>query len=52
MVIDMSQPVDVEFARAQTAPRVGELATARIEVRPAPRRQLYVDGKPVGEPFE
>ncbi len=52
MVIDMSQPADVEVARAPAAPRVGELATARIEVRPAPRRQLYVDGKPVGEPFE
>ncbi|MCY7271807.1 MAG: DUF4153 domain-containing protein [Sphingomonas bacterium] len=29
-----------------------DLATARIEVRAVKRRQLYVDGKPVGEPFE
>lgn len=29
-----------------------DLARAQIEIRPAERRQLYVDGKPVGEPFE
>jgi len=29
-----------------------DLAKAAIEVRPVERRQLYVDGKPVGEPFE
>ena len=52
MVIDLSQPAEVEVAPAKAAPRVGDLATARIEIRPAPRRQLYVDGKPVGDPFE
>jgi hypothetical protein len=54
VVIDLSQPVDVEVAPApaRPAPRVGDLATARIEIRPAPRRQLYVNGQPVGEPFE
>ncbi len=52
MVIDLSQPTDVEVAPAPAAPRVGNLATARIEIRPAPLRQLYVNGQPVGEPFE
>ncbi|MBA3512033.1 DUF4153 domain-containing protein [Sphingomonas sp.] len=51
-VIDLSQPADVEVARPKPAARVGDLSTARIEVRPAPGRQLYVDGQPVGEPFE
>ena len=50
--IDMSRPVDVEVAPAPPATEVADLATARVEIRPAPRRQLYVDGKPVGEPFE
>ncbi len=52
MVIDLSQPADVEVAPAKPAPRVGDLNTARIEIRPAPRRQLYVNGQPVGDPFE
>lgn len=29
-----------------------DLRRAAIEVRPVQRRQLYVDGQPVGEPFE
>jgi hypothetical protein len=29
-----------------------DLARAQIEIRPIGRRQLFVDGKPVGEPFE
>ena len=29
-----------------------DLATARIEVRPVARRQVFIDGKPAGEPFE
>lgn len=29
-----------------------DLARAQIEIRPAERRQLFVNGKPVGEPFE
>ena len=33
-------------------PVVRSLDEARIEVRKVSRRQLYVDGKPVGEPFE
>ena len=52
MVIDMSQPIDVELARPRPAARVADLSAARVEVRPAPRRQVYVDGQPVGEPFE
>ena len=51
-VIDLSQPAEVQVGPAKPAARVGDLATARIEVRPAPRRQLYGDGQPVGEPFE
>jgi hypothetical protein len=31
---------------------VADLSRAVIEVRPVQRRQLYVDGKPVGEPIE
>ena len=31
---------------------VVDLATAKIEMREVKRRQLTVDGKPVGEPFE
>jgi len=29
-----------------------DLATATVEVRPVTQRQFFVDGKPVGEPFE
>ncbi|SKB25035.1 DUF4153 domain-containing protein [Sphingopyxis flava] len=29
-----------------------DLETATIELRPVARRQLFVDGKPVGDPFE
>jgi len=29
-----------------------DLAKAALEVRPVQRRQLYVDGQPVGDPFE
>ncbi|OYY78485.1 MAG: hypothetical protein B7Y43_06310 [Sphingomonas sp. 28-62-20] len=28
------------------------LAKRGFEIRPVPRRQVYIDGKPVGEPFE
>lgn len=52
-IIDLSEPVDVEVAPAPAAPPSGvDLDTARVEVRPVTRRQLFVDGKPVGEPFE
>ena len=33
-------------------PATPDLGTALIEVRPVERRQLYVDGNPVGAPFE
>ncbi len=32
--------------------KVDDLATAPIELRPVTRRQLFIDGKPVGEAFE
>ena len=37
------------FPRATAAP---DLASARVEVRTVTRRQLTVNGRPVGEPFE
>jgi hypothetical protein len=37
--------------RAATTDKT-DLAKAAIEVRPVQRRQLYVDGKPVGDQFE
>jgi hypothetical protein len=38
---------------AQTeGPTVEEVEKARIEVRPVQRRQVFVNGKPVGEDFE
>ena len=54
-VIDMSSLKDRQKVRRATPapkPDAVDLAKARIEIRPAGRRQLYVDGKPVGEPFE
>ena len=53
MMIDLSQPADVEVAPAPPAPAAGaDLDAARIELRPVPRRQLFVNGQPLGEPFE
>jgi hypothetical protein len=54
-VIDLAQ-----LGRARKQPREVQaaatskidLARAQVQVRPVQRRQLYVDGKPVGEPFE
>ena len=38
---------------APGAPKgVPDLATAPVEVRTVPRRQLFIDGKPVGDAFE
>ena len=53
MLIDPAKPELMDTARAAPAPpKVRDLATARIEVREVPRRQVFVDGKPVGEDFE
>ena len=54
-VIDLAKlGGDREDAPTVVAPKPVEadLAKANIEIRPVERRQLYVDGKPVGEPFE
>ena len=40
-----------ETVKDGDSPR-SDLATATIELRKVERRQLYIDGKPVGEPFE
>jgi hypothetical protein len=45
---DKKEPREVRAA----TPDKSDLANASIEVRPVQRRQLYVDGKPVGDPFE
>ena len=39
-------------APAATKPEPADLSKARLEIRAVERRQLYVDGKPVGEVFE
>ncbi len=39
-------------AVAAAKPDTVDLGQASIEIRPVERRQLYVDGKPVGEPIE
>jgi hypothetical protein len=46
-----SDAKQAQEVRAATAAKV-DLAKAVIEIRPVERRQLYVDGTPVGEPFE
>jgi electron transfer flavoprotein alpha subunit len=51
--IDTTHPQTLETIRpAPTLPKVADLGKARIEVREVPRRQVFVDGKPVGEDFE
>ena len=41
-----------EVTDMPSAPEGVDLNSARIELRPVTRRQVYVDGKPVGDPFE
>ena len=53
IVIDLTQPEHIDVVPAPPAPGAGaDLDTARIKLRPVARRQLFVDGQPVGEPFE
>ena len=53
MIVDLTEPADVEIARpAPAAPKATDLDRARIEVRTIQRRQIYVDGQPLGEVFE
>ena len=52
-LIDLRERADVEVARgAPAGPSGVDLGRARIELRAVTRRQLFVDGKPVGEPIE
>jgi len=43
---------DMTHGAAQPQKTDPDLETATIELRPVARRQLFVDGKPVGDPFE
>ncbi|HEX6218638.1 MAG TPA: DUF4153 domain-containing protein [Sphingomicrobium sp.] len=53
IVIDPAQPRSMEVMRpSPEPPKVDDLANSRIEVRDVPRRQVFVDGKPVGQEFE
>ena len=51
-LIDLREPLHAEAVPAIPAPKGVDLDKAKIEVRPVPRRQLYVNGEPVGVPFE
>lgn len=52
-VIDLDRPASVApVPPGPRAPRSVELDSATIELRRVERRQLYVDGAAVGEPFE
>ena len=51
--IDLSLPMNVEVARpGPIAPKGIDLGTAKIELRTVARRQLHVNGQPVGEVIE
>jgi hypothetical protein len=47
-------PADMDYgARARDlTPKVDDLEKATIEIRTVERRQAFIDGKPVGDPFE
>jgi hypothetical protein len=52
-VIDPSKPESLDIVRpAPAPPKVEDLGKVRIEVRDVPRKQVFVDGQPVGEDFE
>jgi len=47
-------PADIDYgaeARDLT-PKIDDLQKAKIEIRTIERRQAFIDGKPVGDPFE
>jgi len=47
-------PADIDYgARARDlSPKVDDLQKAKIEIRTIERKQAFIDGKPVGDPFE
>ena len=54
-MVDLAHdPLDIDRpATAQDlSPKVEDLQKARIEIRTVERRQAFIDGKPVGDPFE
>jgi hypothetical protein len=58
-VIDLARdPMSADYARTEAEnvqnlmPKVDDLQKARIEIRTVERRQAFIDGKPVGDPFE
>ena len=50
--LHMPRPATGEASTTQKVADSPDLARAKVELRPVERRQLYIDGKPVGEPFE
>jgi hypothetical protein len=52
-MIDPSKPESMDIVRpAPVPPQVEDLGKARIEVRDVPRKQVFVNGQPVGDHFE
>ena len=54
-IVDLAHdPLDVDapIATRNLSPKVEDLQKARIEIRTVERRQAFIDGKPVGDPFE
>ena len=52
-LIDPARPDALDTMRpAPAPPSVDDLGKARIEIRTVPKRQVFVNGKPVGEEFE
>ena len=52
-LIDLAKSEDMDAIRpAPPPPSVDDLSKARIEIRPVPKRQVFVNGKAVGEEFE
>ena len=53
-LVDLArEPSDIDRGVARDLmPQVEDLQKARIEIRTVERRQAFVDGKPVGDPFE
>ena len=47
-------PSDIDYGAAarDLTPKIDDLQKARIEIRTVERRQAFIDGKPVGDPFE
>ena len=53
MLIDLTEPADVEVARpSPVPPKSVDLGDALIELRTVQKRQLYVNGEPLGEVIE